>query len=285
MSLSTGVSAMTDALHRLLRTPQGVLGLVLLAVLVLVCILGSTLAPYSPESMDFAGRFAAPGVKHWLGADQLGRDVLSRLLVGARSTVPLAVAATFSGAAIGACVGTLSAYLGGRWDEAITRTIDAVMAVPHLLLALILVSTLGKGSTNAALAIAVSVAPSMARVTRSVALAVRQQDYVKAAIARGEGSGWIVLREMLPNVAAPVIIEATIRVAFAVMLFATLSFLGLGAQPPAPEWGLMVSEARRFMHQAPWVIISPALAIAITAICFNLLGDGLRDALNPRDER
>jgi peptide/nickel transport system permease protein len=138
---------MTDALHRLLRTPQGVLGLVLLAVLVLVCILGSTLAPYSPESMDFAGRFAAPGVKHWLGADQLGRDVLSRLLVGARSTVPLAVAATFSGAAIGACVGTLSAYLGGRWDEAITRTIDAVMAVPHLLLALILVSTLGKGST------------------------------------------------------------------------------------------------------------------------------------------
>ena len=235
--------------------------------------------------MDFAGRFAPPGVKHWFGADQLGRDVLSRLLVGARSTIPLAVAATFSGAAIGACIGTLSAYLGGRWDEAITRTIDAVMAMPHLLLALILVSTLGKGSLNAAFAIAISVVPSMARVTRSVALAVRQQEYVKAAIARGESGGWIVLREMLPNVAAPVIIEATIRVAFAVMLFATLSFLGLGAQPPASEWGLMVSEARRFMHQAPWVIVAPSLAIAATAICFNLLGDGLRDALNPRDER
>ena len=186
---------------------------------------------------------------------------------------------------MGACIGTLSAYLGGRWDEAITRTIDAVMAVPHLLLALILVSTLGKGSINAALAIAISVAPSMARVTRSVALSVRQQDYVKAAIARGEGAGWIVLREMLPNVAAPLIVEATIRVAFAVMLFATLSFLGLGAQPPASEWGLMVSEARRFMHQAPWVLVAPAIAIATTAICFNLLGDGLRDALNPRDER
>lgn len=276
---------MIDALRRLWRTPQGVLGSVLLAVLVLACLLGGVLAPYSPEAMDFAGRFAAPSAKHWLGADQLGRDVLSRLLVGARSTVPLAVAATFSGALVGACVGTLSAYLGGRWDEAITRTIDAVMAIPHLLLALILVSTLGKGSANAALAIAVSVAPSMARVTRSVALAVRQQDYVKAAIARGEGGTWIVLREMLPNVAAPLIIEATIRVAFAIMLFATLSFLGLGAQPPASEWGLMVSEGRRFMHQAPWVIVAPALAIATTAICFNLLGDGLRDALNPRDER
>src|SRR6266436_2589835 len=264
---------MTDTLRRLMRTPQGALGSVLLVALVLACVLGGAAAPYQPEAMDFAGRFAAPGVKHWFGADQLGRDVLSRLLVGARSTIPLAVAAT------------LSAYLGGWWDEAITRTIDAVMAVPHLLLALILVSTLGKGSLNAAFAISISVVPSMARVTRSVALAVRQQDYVKAAIARGESGSWIVLREMLPNVAAPVIIEATIRVAFAVMLFATLSFLGLGAQPPASEWGLMVSEARRFMHQAPWIIVAPSLAIAATAICFNLLGDGLRDALNPRDER
>jgi peptide/nickel transport system permease protein len=276
---------MTDTGRRLLRAPQGVLGLALLAALVLLCLLGSALAPYPPEAMDFTGRFAAPGAKHWFGADQLGRDVLSRLLVGARSTVPLAVGATFSGAAVGACLGTLSAYLGGRWDEAITRTIDAVMAVPHLLLALILVSTFGKGSLNAAFAIAIAVAPSMARVTRSVALVVRRQEYVQAAIARGESGGWIVLAEMLPNVAAPVIIEATIRVAFAVMLFATLSFLGLGAQPPASEWGLMVSEARRFMHQAPWVIVFPSLAIAATAICFNLLGDGLRDALNPRDER
>src|SRR5471032_1923557 len=281
-SSSTGAFAMTDVLHRLLRTPQGVLGLALLAVLVLACLLGSTLAPYSPEAMDFAGRFAPPGPKHWFGADQFGRDVLSRLLVGASSTIPLAVAATFSGALVGACIGTLSAYLGGRWDEAITRTIDAVMAIPHLLLALILVSTLGKGSTNAALAIAISVAPSMARVTRSVALSVRQQDYVKAAIARGEGAAWIVLREMLPNVGAPVIIEATIRVAFAVMLFATLSFLGLGAQPPASEWGLMVAEARHFMHLSPWMILWPSLAIALVAIGFNLLGDGLRDALNPR---
>src|SRR5260370_30266118 len=155
---------MTDTLRRLMQTPQGVLGSVLLVGLVLACILGGAAAPYQPEAMDFAGRFAAPGVKHWFGADQLGRDVLSRLLVGARSTIPLAVTATFSGAAIGACIGTLSAYLC-RWsDEAITRTIDAVMAVPHLLLALILVSTVGQGSLNAPFAIAVSVVPRIARL-------------------------------------------------------------------------------------------------------------------------
>lgn len=276
---------MTDTLYRLFRTPQGVVGTALFVLLVLICLFGSLFAPYDPEAIDFLGRFAAPGAKHWFGADQLGRDVMSRLLVGVQSTIPLALLATAFGTAVGAGIGTLSAYLGARWDEAIMRTVDAVMAIPHLLLALILVSTLGKGSFNAALAIGISFTPSMARVTRSVALAVRQQEYVNAAIARGESGSWIVLREMLPNVAAPVVIEATIRVSFAVMLFATLSFLGLGAQPPSPEWGLMVSEARRFLHQAPWVIIAPSLAIAATAICFNLLGDGLRDALNPRDDR
>jgi peptide/nickel transport system permease protein len=197
----------------------------------------------------------------------------------------MAVGATLLGTLSGAVLGTLSAYLGGRWDEAIMRTIDAVMAVPGLLLALLIVSTLGNGGANAGLAIAVSFAPGMARITRSVALTARRQDYVNAAIARGEGGGWIVFREMLPNVAAPVVIETTIRVAFAVMLFATLSFLGLGAQPPASDWGLMIAEARPYLHQAPWITIAPAAAIALSAIGFNLLGDGLRDAMNPRDER
>ncbi|WP_447903424.1 ABC transporter permease [Pseudomonas serbica] len=276
---------MTNIFQRLCRTPQGLLSLFLLAMLAFAAVFGQWLAPYDPEAINYASRFAPPSAAHWLGADQFGRDVLSRILDGARSTIPLALAATVFGTVMGAALGTLSAYLGGKWDEAIMRTIDAIMAIPHLLLALILVSTLGKGSVNAAIAIGISFAPSMARVTRSVALAVRQQEYVKAAIARGENAAFIVMREMLPNVAAPMIVEATIRVSFAVMLFATLSFLGLGAQAPAPEWGLMVSEARRFMHQAPWLIIVPSCAIAMSAICFNLLGDGLRDALNPRDER
>jgi peptide/nickel transport system permease protein len=162
------------------------------------------------------------------------------------------------------------------------RTVDAVMAIPSLLLALLIVNLLGKSGLNAVLAVAIAFAPGMARVTRSVALAVRKQDYVAAAIARGEGSIYIVGREMLPNVIAPVLVEMTIRVAFAVMLFATLSFLGLGAQPPASDWGLMVAEARRYMHLSAWVILWPSLAVALVAIGFNLLGDGLRDALNPR---
>ncbi|PWC76869.1 ABC transporter permease [Azospirillum sp. TSH64] len=276
---------MTDLLRRLMRTPQGAIGLILLAVLAAACLFGPWLAPHDPEKMDFLGRFRSLGAQNWFGADQFGRDVLSRLLVGARSTLPMALAATLLGTVAGAVVGTASAYLGGRWDEAIMRTIDAVMAVPGLLLALLLVSTLGNGAGNAMIAIAVTFAPGMARVTRAVALTVRGQDYVKSATVRGESASWIIFREMLPNVMAPVVIEATIRVSFAVMLFATLSFLGLGAQPPASEWGLMVAEARQYVHQAPWILIAPSLAIALTAIAFNLLGDGLRDAMNPRDER
>ena len=276
---------MTDAARRLLRTPQGLLGLALLFILVVVGAAGPSLAPYDPEQIDFLGRFAAPSARHWFGGDQLGRDVLSRVLAGGRNTLDLAVLATVGGCSAGAVLGTASAYLGGRPDEAIMRTIDAVMAIPGLLLALLIVSTLGASSANAALAVAIAFVPAMARITRSVALASRRQDYVSAAIARGEGASWIVLAEMLPNVAAPVVVETTIRVAFAIMLFATLSFLGLGAQAPASDWGLMAAEARRFLHQAPWTMIAPAGAIAAAAIGFNLFGDGLRDALNPRDER
>jgi peptide/nickel transport system permease protein len=276
---------MSETFRRLLRRPQGAIGVALLAILAAACLLGPWLAPYAPEKMDFLGRFRAPGWHNWLGADQFGRDVLSRLLFGARATIPMALVATLIGSAAGAVMGTASAYLGGKADEIIMRTIDAVMAIPGLLMALLLVSTLGNGAGNAVIAIAAAFAPGMARVTRSVALAVRNQDYVKAAIARGEGASWIILREMLPNVMAPIVVEATIRVSFAVMLFATLSFLGLGAQPPASEWGLMVADARQYMHQAPWVLMAPSAAIALTAIAFNLVGDGLRDALNPRLER
>lgn len=162
------------------------------------------------------------------------------------------------------------------------RTIDAVMSIPSLLFALLVVNLLGSSTVNALVAVAIAFAPGMARITRSVALSVRKQDYVNAAIARGESSGYIIRREMLPNVIAPIIVEMTIRVSFAVMLFATLSFLGLGAQPPAAEWGLMVSEARRYMHLSAGILIWPSAAIAIVAVGFNLLGDGLRDALNPR---
>ncbi len=273
---------MADLLGRLLRSPQGAIGLTIVACIALLVAFGPLLAPYSPEGLAPLNRYKPPSAAFWLGTDQYGRDIFSRLLHGARATVVMAILATSFGTLAGALIGTSSAFIGGRVDEAVMRTVDAVMAVPTLLMALLIVSTLGKSSTNAVLAIAIASTPGMARITRSVALAVRKQDYVSAAIARGEKASFIIRREMLPNVIAPIIVEWTIRVAFAVMVFATLSFLGLGAQPPAPEWGLMVAEARKFMHLSPWMILWPSLAIATVAIGFNLLGDGLRDALNPR---
>jgi peptide/nickel transport system permease protein len=273
---------MIEFIKRLLRTPQGAIGVVLVLLVLLVVIFGPWIAPHDPEALSPLARYKGPSLKFLLGTDQYGRDIFSRLLIGARATVIMAVLATLVGTLVGALIGTTSAFLGGRADEFIMRTIDAVMSIPSLLFALLIVNLLGSSTTNALVAVAVAFAPGMARITRSVALSVRKQDYINAAIARGESAGFIVLREMLPNVIAPIIVEMTIRVSFAVMLFATLSFLGLGAQPPAAEWGLMVSEARRYMHMNAGILIWPSLAIATVAIGFNLLGDGLRDALNPR---
>ncbi len=264
------------------RTPQGLVGGVIILLALLVAVAGPSLAPYSTEAMNIRSRFADPGAMHWLGTDQFGRDIFSRVLVGARTTLVLALSATALGSALGVVLGTASAFLGGWADEALMRLVDAVMAVPHLLFTLLIVTVLGASGVNALLAVGIAFAPGMARVARSVALGVRRQDYVAAAIARGEGRATIVLREMLPNVVGPIIVEATIRVAFAVMALATLSFLGLGAQPPSAEWGLMVAEARPYLFRNPWIMVSPGLAIALVAIAFNLFGDGLRDALNPR---
>ncbi len=273
---------MTELFKRLIRTPQGAIGTVLIVLTILLVVLGPYLAPYDPEAMSILARYKAPSLAHWLGTDQYGRDILSRLLMGGRATVLMAVAATILGTVIGAVVGTTSSFLGGRADEFIMRTVDAIMAIPSLLFALLIVNLLGASTSNALMAVAIAFAPGMARITRAVGLTIRKQDYVSAAMSRGESARYIVMREMLPNVIAPVIVEMTIRVSFAIMLFATLSFLGLGAQPPATEWGLMVSEAREFMSRSPGMLIWPAAAIALVAIGFNLLGDGLRDALNPK---
>jgi peptide/nickel transport system permease protein len=269
-------------LSRLMRSPQGVLGAILVALILILVVAGPWLAPYAPDAMSPLARYKGPSNAHWFGTDQYGRDILSRILYGARATVLLAFLATAMGTALGAVIGTTTAYIGGKFDEIAMRTVDAILSIPSLLFALLIVSLMGKSTMNAVVAIGIAFTPSMTRITRSVALAVRKQDFVNAAIARGESNAYIILREMLPNVIAPVIVEFTIRVAFAVMLFATLSFLGLGAQPPASEWGLMAAEARRFMHQSIWIILWPSLAVAMVAVGFNLLGDGLRDALNPK---
>ena len=275
---------MTKFIARMLHQPQGAVGAVLLTLLVIAITFGPTLAPYDPESFHYSSRLVDPSSEFLLGTDNFGRDILSRLLWGARTTVLLSLVATLMATSIGASIGLISGYLGGRIDEILMRFVDALMAIPSLLFALLIITVLGPSGFNAVIAIGIAFSPGMARIARSTTLSVRTSDYVSAAVARGESAIWIMAREIAPNMLAPVIVEATIRVAFAIMLLATLSFLGLGAQPPAPEWGLMISEARGYMFSSAWTILWPSLAIATVAITFNLLGDAMRDVLNPRTE-
>ena len=276
---------MTSWYARLLRNPLGLAGAAILLAVAVVIILGPALAPYDPLQFHPKNRLEGPSAAFWFGTDQFGRDVFSRMLVGARSTVLFGVVATALGTIAGTLIGLLSGFVGGRTDDLVMRFMDAMMAIPNLLLSLLIVTVLGVSTVNAVIAIAISFTPGMARVARSVTLSVRTRDYVNAAIARGEGWGYVVLREILPNVVAPVIVEASIRVAIAIMLGATLSFLGLGIQPPASDWGLMVAEARNYMFRNPWLVVWPAVAIGSVAVAFNMFGDGLRDALNPTVHR
>ena len=269
-------------LKRLLSSPLGSSGTLVLLIAAVQVVLGPALAPYDPFVFHPRNRLEGPSLAFWFGTDQFGRDVFSRVMVGARSTILFGVAATFLSTVAGSIIGVVSGYVGGRIDDAAMRAMDSCMAIPNLLLAMLIITVLGPSTANAILAVAVSFTPSMARIARSVTLSVRTRDFVHAAVARGEGAGFIVFREILPNVAGPVVIEASIRIAFAIMIGATLSFLGLGAQPPDSDWGLMVSEARSFMFRNPWLVVWPSLAIGSVAIGFNLFGDGLRDALNPR---
>lgn len=259
-------------------------GLILILTLIIV-LFGPTLAPYNPETFHSGHRLEGPSLTFPLGTDNFGRDIFSRILYGARATVLFGVLATALGIGLGTIVGVISGYIGGAVDEAIMRIMDALMSIPNLLLALLVITALGSSSTNAAIAVGLAFMPGMARITRSTTLAIRTEDYVKAAVARGEGAGYIISREILPNVFAPTIVEGTIRVAFAIMLGASLSFLGLGAQPPSSEWGLMVAEGRNYLFRNPWIVIGPGVAIGLVSIGFNLFGDSLRDALNPQVER
>lgn len=273
---------MPDWVRRFRQSPQAVIGTAILTFIVVLMIVGPSLAPFSPEEFHYTARLLGPGREFLLGTDQFGRDILSRILFGARSTVILAVLATALGTVLGVVIGVLSGYLGGVADDVIMRLVDAMMAIPSLLLALLIVTVLGASGVNALIAIGIAFAPGMARVTRGVTLSVRARDYVSAAIARGERAPYIMFREILPNVIGPVVVEATIRVAFAIMLLATMSFLGIGAQPPSSEWGLMISDARDFMFRNPWLPIWPGIGLGLVAMGFNLFGDGLRDVLNPK---
>lgn len=272
-------------MREVLRHPTGLVGAVLLSLIAVAVLLGPWIAPYDPQMFSPAARLQGPSASHWLGTDQFGRDILSRLLDGARATILFGVGATGLGVAAGAAIGVVAGVSGRAVDSAIMRVVDGLLAVPDLLFTLLIVTVLGGGLGWAMVAVAVAFTPGMARIARSAVLSVRTREFVQVARARGESAGYVILREVLPNAVGPLIVEATIRVSFAIMLGATLGFLGLGAQPPSTDWGLMIAEARQFMFRNPWVVAAPGIAIAMAAMGFNLFGDALRDLLDVRSRR
>lgn len=269
-------------MRELVRSPVGLVGLALLLLLAVAVLAGPLLAPYDPQTFHPRTRLQGPSAAHLLGTDQFGRDLLSRLLHGARATIAFGLGATALGVLAGSIIGVSAGVIGGWIDSLVMRVLDGLLAVPDLLFTLLIVTVLGAGTGHAMLAVAVAFTPGMARIARSAVLSIRTREYVLAAIARGESWAWIIGREVIPNAIGPIIVEATIRVAFAIMIGATLGFLGLGAQPPSTEWGLMVAEARQFMFRSPWVVAVPGVAIALAALGFNLFGDALRDGFDPR---
>jgi peptide/nickel transport system permease protein len=265
------------------QRPLGAIGAVIIIVMVFIALTANWLAPYDALATDYAAMLAAPSGTHWLGTDSFGRDVLSRVIYGSRTALIVGLGASFIGATLGALIGVASAYFGGRVDLIVQRIIDVLISFPLIILALAVVAILGTGLENVILAIAIPMIPRCARVVRSSALAVREMPYVDAARAAGFTDARIVLRHMLPNVMAPYLIMLTAFLSQAILLEASLSFLGLGVQEPVAAWGLMLRGAAiEFAETAPWMAIFPGLAISLAVFAFNLFGDSLRDALDPK---
>jgi peptide/nickel transport system permease protein len=270
---------MAFARQVLVGSPTAAIGTALLAAHVGLAVLGPALAPHPFAQFDILHTLEPPSPEFWGGTDQFGRDQLSRVMWGARGTLLLAAASTVLGVALGVVVGMVGAFYRGLVDEVLMRIVDALMALPALLLAMLLLTTVGARPVYVVLGIGIVFMPRSARVVRGVALALAAAEFIDAARARGERGLYIIFAEMLPNASAPIIVETTIRFAYAILLATSLGFLGLGAQPPAPDWGLMINEALPFLAQAPWLAILPAVAISTVVVGANLLGDALREAL------
>jgi peptide/nickel transport system permease protein len=278
-------SVLRRAVRRCLATRQIVLGGSVILLLVLLAIFAPLLAPYAPDQFDATRRLSVPGPGHWLGTDEFGRDILSRIIFGTRLTLYVGLVAVGIGLACGTSIGAIAAYASGWVSGLLMRAIDLLYTFPDVLIALGLVAFLGPSLTNAMVAVGISVVPYYARVTYAIVLAERQKTYVDAAQVIGAGHARVIVRHLLPNVVPPMIVVASLGFSAAVLSAAALSFLGLGAQPPTAEWGLMLATGRNYLQRAPWVVIAPGMAIFIAVMAFNLLGDGIRDVLDPRQRK
>jgi ABC-type dipeptide/oligopeptide/nickel transport system permease subunit len=264
------------------RSPPALLGAAIVLVFVVCALLAPWLASHDPVQTSFMTVRKAPSAAFWLGTDELGRDIYTRMLYGARASLLAGLASVLIALAAGVPLGLAAGYFSGWADSLISRVTEALLAIPFLILAIALAAFLGPSLINAMIAIGVSAAPRFIRITRGQVLAVKNEDYVQGARALGASNPRIIARHVLPNVMPPLIVQATITIATAIIAEASLSFLGLGLQPPNPSWGSMLNTAKNFMVQAPWMSIFPGSAIFLAVLGFNLLGDGLRDALDPR---
>lgn len=279
-----GVSSVPRSLVSLARRkPLGFMGAVLVMTFLVMAVFAPVLAPYDPFVQDADARLSPPGTAHLLGTDKFGRDLLSRVIYGARISLYVTALSMTLATAIGAFLGLISGYFGGTLDIVLQRLVDALMAFPTLVLALAVMAVLGPSLTNVALAVAITQMPRTARIMRSTALVLNNMTYVEAARVVGAGHGRILLRHILPNTWAPLIVISTVGAAWAIVVEASLSFLGMGTPPPHPSWGLMLSgEGIDFIEAAPWIGIFPGIAISLAVFALNLLGDALRDVLDPR---
>lgn len=261
---------------------KAVVGLaIILALVVLAIVSPEVISQESANQLNVQNRFAAPSLEHPFGTDNFGRDMLMRTLLGVRISLYVGLSSVAIATAFGVPLGGLAGYTGGKLDDLIMRSMDILMSFPPILVAMTITAVIGPTLNNAILALGLVYIPYFARVTRSEAIAVTQEEFVEAAQALGERDSYVLFREVLPNAAAPIIVQASISISFAILAAAGLSFLGLGAQPPTPSWGLMLQQAKQYLSQAPWMAIFPGLGIAVTVLGFNLFGDGIRDVLDP----
>ena len=271
-------------LKRLLERPLALFGAFAVLFFVVVAVFAPAIAPYDPAATDFTAVRQAPSAEYLFGTDEIGRDVLSRVIYGARASLIAGVISVVIALVLGVPLGLVSGYYRGLTDEVIMRFTDALLSFPFLILAVALAAALGPSLQNAMIAIGIATTPTFIRLTRGQVLSIQAADYVQAARALGVGDARLLARHILPNSFAPLLVQATLTVAQAIIAESSLSFLGLGVQPPVPSWGGMLNTAKNFMAQAPWMAVWPGLSIFVTVLAFNLFGDGLRDALDPREE-
>lgn len=271
-----------DVWRRLCRNKLAIISMIILVVIVLSAVFAPFLTRYDYAKQDYSNRFAMPSAEHLMGTDNYGRDLFSRVIWGGRISLLVSLASVLMAMIVGCLLGATAAYFGGAYDSIVMRVLDVVMAIPQFLLAVCINAALGSGLFNTAIAIAVGGVPTYARLMRATTLTITDQEYVEAARAIGNKNMRIILRHIIPNTLSPIIVDSTLRIGFSILSIAGLSFIGLGIQPPTPEWGSILNAGKEYIRDFWPIVVFPGLAIMVTLFAFNLLGDGLRDAMDPR---